>query len=445
MLLNLDGLVGPSHHFGGLAFGNLASMGHGGQRSNPRQAALQGLDKMWQLQCLGFTQGILPPALRPDISLLRAAGFSGDDNAVTYQASRTAPHLLSAAFSASSMWAANAATVTAASDSLDGRLQFTPANLISTLHRSIEARHNSKALRSIFSDSAYFQHHCPLPAQSSFADEGAANHIRLYDPQGVGAINLFVYGRDEAQQLQGNRFPARQSRLASESIIRRHRIPADQQLLIQQSPVAISAGAFHNDVVAVGHANLLLIHEHAFANQIEVLQKLRGMTDAWNSPLQIIEISNNELPLELAIKSYLFNSQLLLSADQEWVLVAPQECRLQKASEKIIETRLCEIINRVLYFDLKESMHNGGGPACLRLAIPLDAAEYQAAHPGILLTAERYQQLQSWIVRHYRDQLTLECLSDPQLRREILTAMDALTRIFSLPNLYSLDQAKPIT
>ncbi|MFW1678279.1 N-succinylarginine dihydrolase [Pontibacter sp. JAM-7] len=436
MLLNLDGLVGPSHHFGGLAYGNLASARHHGNRSNPRQAALQGLKKMWYLHCRGFPQAILPPAQRPELSLLRAAGFSGDDNAVVYQASRQAPQLLSAAYSASSMWAANAATVTATADSHAHRLQFTPANLVSTLHRSIECCHNSRALQLIFADRGLYQHHPALPAQQCFSDEGAANHIRLFDPAGDDAINLFVYGRNDLQHVQTGKFPARQSQLASESIARLHRIPSAQAMFVQQSPAAINAGAFHNDVVAVGYANLLLLHAHAFADQPTQLDALKERTQHWQTPLQIIEITNEQLPLNAAINCYLFNSQLLHSTAHGWIMLAPHECAEQPEAQRVIENLLASSIDEVVYFNLRESMHNGGGPACLRLAVPLTEAERSGMHQGVLLSPGLYQALQEWIICYYRDQLSTDSLADPSLRREHYSALEALERILQLPGLY---------
>ena len=44
--INFDGIVGPSHNYAGLSFGNLASTRNAGQVSQPRAAALQGIDKM---------------------------------------------------------------------------------------------------------------------------------------------------------------------------------------------------------------------------------------------------------------------------------------------------------------------------------------------------------------------------------------------------------------
>src|SRR5439155_14630490 len=134
--LNFDGLVGPSHNYGGLSFGNVASSQHEGESSNPRQAALQGLGKMRALYELGVPQGLFPPHMRPELSLARRLGFRGDDAQVLRDLGREMPLLLAACYSASSMWTANAATVSPSADSADGRVHFTTANLQNRIHRS---------------------------------------------------------------------------------------------------------------------------------------------------------------------------------------------------------------------------------------------------------------------------------------------------------------------
>ena len=97
---NFDGLVGPTHNYGGLSVGNVASTLHGGQASNPREAALQGLAKMRALAKLGYPQAVLPPQERPDVRALRALGFTGGDHQVIASAARDAPDLLAACSSA---------------------------------------------------------------------------------------------------------------------------------------------------------------------------------------------------------------------------------------------------------------------------------------------------------------------------------------------------------
>src|SRR5882724_7204352 len=160
--VNFDGLVGPTHHYGGLGPGNLASARHRGLVSNPRAAALEGLAKMKVLMDLGVRQAVLPPHERPDVAALRRLGFEGSDGDVLAKAFRQAPELLSACASASAMWAANAATVSPAADTTDGRIHFTPANFPTELHRALEPPTTAGILQKIFADPTHFAHHAPL-------------------------------------------------------------------------------------------------------------------------------------------------------------------------------------------------------------------------------------------------------------------------------------------
>ena len=189
---NFDGLVGPTHHYAGLAFGNLASARNAEQPSNPRAAVRQGIAKMRALAAMGLAQGVLPPQERPHLPTLRALGFGGSDADMLGKAARQAPQLLSAASSASAMWTANAATVSPSADCADGRVHFTPANLVTHLHRAIEAPQTARILRSVFADPRHFAHHAPLPATPMLGDEGAANHTRFCSDYCDTGLELFV-------------------------------------------------------------------------------------------------------------------------------------------------------------------------------------------------------------------------------------------------------------
>jgi len=112
--LNLDGIVGPTHNYAGLSWGNLASQKHKLSVSNPRQAALEGLAKMKFLADMGIPQAVLPPHQRPHLPTLRSLGYSGSDAEILAKAHQDNPVLLSACCSASAMWSANAATVSPA-------------------------------------------------------------------------------------------------------------------------------------------------------------------------------------------------------------------------------------------------------------------------------------------------------------------------------------------
>jgi succinylarginine dihydrolase len=321
---NCDGLVGPTHSYVGLSPGNLASTRNAGEVSNPRGAALEGLSKMRRLYSLGLPQFVLPPHERPATSFLKSIGFSGADEAVVEDAWKAAPALASAACSASSMWAANAATVTPSADAADGRVHFTPANLLTNLHRSLEGEQTTRSLRRLFPDERRFAVHDPLPAQPHFADEGAANHVRLCADHGAPGVNLFVWGREAWEHWDGP-FPARQTREAFEAIERRHR--AARPVFPRQAKAAIAGGAFHNDVVCVGTRDCLFFHERAFEDRSAMERDVRAAAQGLFEPV-FVEVSEADLPMADLVASYLFNSQLLVvPGEDRLVLLAPAETR----------------------------------------------------------------------------------------------------------------------
>lgn len=281
--VNFDGLIGPTHTYAGLSHGNVASMSHRGAVSHPREAALQGLEKMRLLADLGVPQAVLPPHERPSLETLRALGFTGrDDAAILRAAARRSPALLAACSSASAMWVANAATVSPSADAIDGRVHFTPANLTSKLHRSIEPPQTARTLRAIFYDPARFVVHDPIPGGAALGDEGAANHTRLAPTHAHRGLHIFAYGHrvfadsaaPDASAPALRRFASRQAREASEAVARSHGLRNKQTGFVRQNPAAIDAGVFHNDVIAVGNEHVLLHHEAAFLRSGEVIRDL---------------------------------------------------------------------------------------------------------------------------------------------------------------------------
>ncbi|MDB5356040.1 MAG: astB [Phycisphaerales bacterium] len=445
MEINFDGLVGPTHNYAGLSHGNLASREHRLSVSNPRQAALQGLAKMKFLADLGLRQAVLPPQERPDLLTLRRLGFSGSDAQVLQQARAVSPELLASCYSASSMWAANAATVSPSLDTADGRVHFTPANLVSQFHRSLEPATTGRILQAIFSDQRHFAHHPPLPASLHFGDEGAANHSRLCRDVGEPGIELFVYGRDSFNpDAPGPRnYPARQTRSASEAVARLHRLDPARTLFLQQNPAAIDAGAFHNDVVAVGNQNVLIYHAGAYLDAAAILEMARrGLGKLGVEPF-FIEVPENEVPLADAVRSYLFNCQLVTLPDGKMAMICPTECQEIASSRGFLE-RLVESgtpIRRVHFVDVRHSMHNGGGPACLRLRVVLNEAQIAAAASGVFLTDTLYAALVAWVTRHYRDRLQADDLADPRLIDEGRAALDELTKLLGLGSMYPFQGA----
>jgi succinylarginine dihydrolase len=433
--VNFDGLIGPSHNYGGLSDGNLASSRNAGDVSNPREAALQGLEKMRTLVRAGLTQGVLPPLPRPNFDLLVSAGFHGTDQQIIDQAAKRAPRLLKVAYSASSMWTANAATVSPSADTQDGRLHLTAANLSTMLHRSLEHPDTTASLQAIFGDDKHFSVHAALPMHPDFADEGAANHVRLCASHGAPGVELFVYGREPGEDRAG--FPARQTRLSAESIARAHGLKPDRAVIVRQSPEAINAGAFHNDVVCVGAADTLFFHEAAFENTEATLAELRSAATGLFD-LKPVMVPDSEVSLEDAIRSYLFNSQLLvMPGESRLVLVAPTEVQETDSTRAYCERLVAGNgpIGRVQYVDVRQSMRNGGGPACLRLRVVMTDAELAACHQGVLLTEERIDALQAVVRTAYRDRLAPEDLADSSFADECRIAREALLDVLELEEL----------
>ncbi|MBU1324060.1 MAG: N-succinylarginine dihydrolase [Alphaproteobacteria bacterium] len=428
---NADGLIGPTHSYAGLSPGNLASDKNRGLASNPKAAVLQGLEKMRLLADLGLPQFVLPPQERPDIPFLRSLGFVGSDARVLEDAWRDAPAFAAAACSASAMWAANAATVTPSADSADGRVHFTPANLVTNLHRSLEHRQTTRALDALFPDPDRFAVHDALPPVAHLADEGAANHVRLCAGHGARGVNLMVWGREAWEGWQG-RFPARQTREASDAIVRRH--GATGAVLARQSRTAIEGGTFHNDVVCVGALNVLFHHELAFEDTAATHEAIRRAADGRFEPV-FVEVSNADLPLGDAIASYLFNSMLIQVPGQDRLtLICPTETQENPASRAVTERLVASNgpIGEVRFVDVRQSMRNGGGPACLRLRVVLTDAELAATNPAMRLTPELHARLNAWAERHYPDDLIARDLADPALLTESRAALDELTGILRL-------------
>lgn len=435
---NFDGLVGPTHNYAGLSPGNLASATSAGRRSHPRSAALQGLGKMALLHSLGVPQAILPPQPRPDLDWLRRLGFEGPDSRVVERASREAPRLLAAAYSASSMWAANAATVIPSCDAQDGRVHLVPANLSSERHRSLEAPYTSKLLRMLFPDEKRFGHHAPVPVAG---DEGAANHMRLCRNYGETGIELFVYGSPESPTgPRPDKYPARQTEVASHAVARHGRLDPRQTLFIQQNPLAIDSGVFHNDVIATGNRDLLLLHEEAFLDQARTLDRIReAFARQCGGELRVVEVTRAALPISGAVASYLFNCQIVAKPDGQTAWIGPLECQQDARTRALLEELAGEggPLDELHFVDLHESMWNGGGPACLRLRVVLDEAERAATRAGVFFDEALRARLVDVIERTYRETLDPEDLADPALIDESRTALNEITRVLALEGVFA--------
>ena len=464
---NFDGLVGPTHNYADLFItDNLAAMANRQTASNPRAAALEGLEKMKLLVDMGVPQAILPPHARPDLAFLRQMGFSGTPEKILHNAHKVSNNLLHICYASSSMWAANSATVSPSADTRDSKVHFTPANLNINLHRSLEAKQTSILLKKIFADRRFFVHHPPVFSHLALSDEGAANHIRFCSNYGLPGIEVFVYGRKGFSSDRMSAFYPRQTKEACALIAFHHQLSPQRTCIVKQNPKAIAAGAFHNDVMCSADRNLIFYHELAFANESDVIRKIEKALDP--SPLLKIKVRKNEISLKEVVSSYLFNSQLLPLQDCNiestqsrrnntplvrrnkpslrggWILLAPDECQRIPAVKDYLQqlTSKGGPIKKVHFISIQQSMLYGGGPACLRLRVVLTDEEAKHIHQGVCLTQALYQRLKKWICKHYRDRLTPDDLLDPLLIRESQEALDELTGILKLKNIYPFQRTK---
>jgi succinylarginine dihydrolase len=411
--INFDGIIGPSHNYSGLSLGNIASATNKGLVSHPRAAALQGLGKMQHNLRLGLPQGLLLPHRRPDRAWLAELGTRVEDVPAS---------LRPAAFSASAMWAANAATVSPAPDTADDRCHLTVANLRTMAHRSHEWPGTLDQLRLAFADDSRFAVHPPVAA--TFGDEGAANHMRLCAGHGEPGVEIFVYG------LRGGPFPVRQHDEASRAIARLHGLDPERTLFVAQSEQAIAAGAFHNDVVAVANENVLFAHEAAFEDRPSFYAELKRLLPE----VEIVEVPASAVSLEDSIRSYLFNAQLVTLPAGGMALVLPEEARETPSVWAWLQAMVegNGPIREIFVVDVRQSMANGGGPACLRLRV---VAEPEAVDPRFMVDESKLDRLAAVVDSEWPERIEPEDLLDPGLWTRMEGARTALLEQLDLEEL----------
>ena len=408
--INFDGIVGPSHNYAGLSLGNLAATANAGTVAYPRAAALQGLEKMRANRALGLEQGFLLPLPRPKSAFLDALGQPDD------------PALTAAAWSASSMWTANAASVSPAPDTVDKRCHLTAANLATMPHRSLEWPDTARQLRVAFSDKRHFAHHDAVPA--CFGDEGAANHMRMAARHDAPGVEIFVYGKT------GGAFPARQHEQASRAVARLHALSANRVLFAEQNPAAIAAGAFHNDVVAVANERVLFAHEQAFADSVTLFAQIRERLPE----AEFVIVPTSAVSLAEAVKSYLFNAQLATLPDATMALIVPLEAWDNPLVRRWLDQMLAGNgpIRRVIPVDVRQSMANGGGPACLRLRVVADPA---TVDPRFLLGEANADKIAGIVAQYWPKQIDPGEIGNPVLANDVVSARAALLQTLDLAEL----------
>ena len=434
--INFDGLIGPTHNYAGLSQGNLASQKHLNQTSNPQAAALQGLDKMRLIMDQGIPQGFFLPHERPHLMTLRALGFGGTDEEVINQATKQNPALLKNVYSASSMWAANAATFSPSIDSYDQNIHITPANLNSMFHRSIEHEFTKTQLELMFGGIA--QVHKPIKNISGYGDEGAANHLRVSAQHLMQGFQIFVYGSPAFESHQG--IIARQAEEISHAVSTQHQLDPERVLFLKQNEQAIHSGSFHNDIVSLANEEVFIFHQEAFADRVELERVLHHLKEHVKG-FHPVEILSEDISLDDLVSSYLLNSQLITVKNNEMMMLLPEEVQNHPNCMRWLdEIKSSSPIKHIEFVDIRQSMMNGGGPACLRFKAVVNNDEFDKLNEKFLLSPKKLMDLRALVSKHYRDQLNPGDLLDIKLMQESYTFLDELTQLLDLGAIYNFQK-----
>jgi len=430
--INFDGLIGPTHNYAGLSQGNLASQKHLNQTSNPQAAALQGLDKMRIIMEQGIPQGFFLPHERPNLKTLRELGYGGTDEEVINRTAKQAPALLKNIYSASSMWAANAATFSPSIDSYDQRIHITAANLNSMFHRSIEPEFTQTQLQLMFGSIA--QVHDPITHISGHGDEGAANHLRVSAQHLKPGFQIFVYGSSAFESQQG--VIARQAQEISQAVSTQHQLDPDRVLFLKQNDMAIKSGSFHNDIVSLANEEVFIFHQEAFADRVELERVLHHLKEHVKG-FHALEILSEDISLDDLVSSYLLNSQLITVENNEMMMLLPEEVQnYSNCMQWLEKIKSSSPIKHIEFVDIRQSMMNGGGPACLRFKTVVNDDEFNQVNKKFLLNPKKLMDLRSLVSKHYRDKLNPEDLLDIKFMEESYRFLDELTQLLDLGPIY---------
>jgi succinylarginine dihydrolase len=203
-------------------------------------------------------------------------------------------------------------------------------------------------------------------------------------------------------------------------------------LFVQQSEDAIAAGAFHNDVVAVANERVLFTHERAFAEKDTFYADLRTTLPEG----EIVEVPANRVSLADAIQSYLFNAQLVTLPDGGMALILPTEARDNVPVWGWLQEMVAGNgpIRQLVPVDVRQSMANGGGPACLRLRVVCDAADVD---PRFLADEAKLDAISVVITQYWPEAIDPTELRSPTLWADIRRARAALLSTLSLDALLS--------
>ncbi|MFN3591729.1 MAG: N-succinylarginine dihydrolase, partial [Thermaurantiacus sp.] len=201
-------------------------------------------------------------------------------------------------------------------------------------------------------------------------------------------------------------------------------------ILARQADAAIQAGAFHNDVVAVANGALLFAHEQAFHDRGGLMAALEARVPGFT----LVEAPAADVPLGDAVASYVFNAALV-SLPGRMALILPKEAEETPTVWRWLQQVVRDPGNPVSelhVLDLRESMRNGGGPACLRLRVQLSEDALAAVDPRFLVDEAKLDRLEALVSRCWPEQIAPTDLGDPQLWEVCRAARNALLAELSI-------------
>ena len=320
-------------------------------------------------------------------------------------------------------------------DNIDNAIHITVANLNSMMHRSIEPKFTYKMLKRILNKKVNINK--SLLNLPNIGDEGAANHIRIAERHNVPGYQIFVYS---SENISHAKTIERQSLIGSKLIARKNCVEDQRVFYLQQSNRAIRYGSFHNDIVSTANENIFIYHEEAFESTQElkvILAKLKKLVPNFKP----IKILNSEIDLQTIVSSYLLNSQLISLPSGGMMFLLPSEVKQYPNCMQWLEKISAEEeIKKIKFIDVKQSMRNGGGPACLRLRMIFNENEISSVNKNFLLDDNKIDLLTNLIENKYRDRLQPDDLLDPNLADESLEILDALTKIFKTGSIYNFQK-----
>ena len=233
---------------------------------------------------------------------------------------------------------------------------------------------------------------------------------------------------------------ARQAEEISQAVSTQHQLDPDRVLFLKQNEQAINSGSFHNDIVSLANEEVFIFHQEAFADRVELERVLHHMKDHVKG-FHPIEILSEDISLDDLVSSYLLNSQLITVKNNEMMMLLPEEVQNHPNCMRWLdEIKSSSPVKHIEFVDIRQSMMNGGGPACLRFKTVVNNDEFDKINKKFLLSPKKLMDLRALVSKHYRDQLNPEDLLDIKLMQESYTFLDELTQLLDLGAIYNFQK-----